>query len=591
MKYRNYLAMVLLSMSVVACSKDDDSSSVVPDEPERELSFSLTSKSVSTSKSGGIYTVSFLAPRADEVAVESTAEWVLAEVTTQSDTSGVINITVGEYEVGDALTDYDPRSASIRVSMGEEMEEISVEQAPEDLLEPDESSKINSILQEYNISYEGLTSYKVTFTTNGEFTVTSPWWISLKDTPVQTPVSGTKSQYSVEADIVVLANYADESRLDSISFDLGDAHFACKFNQEETGWSFVGMERGVLEIAQDMKLGWTMGGAYKTDEGLANNCSALTEWMVDSVAAYNINVVRFPVMVFDTVAKAPNSYWTSGLGDLAKAVAGKGKYAIVTVSDGGWLLRQLAKSDTTEYYNLFVNTWREIAAMFDENDDHVIFESYGDYSADEYGETASGNMKRLNELFVQTVRRSGKNNYKRCLVIPFDARSGETVSMPGNDVVEGRMFTSCKFYEPEEYVYGGGKKLWGAPFSSASEDWSSSYGEESVGQYFSDLQAKLNSDVHGVPALLTEFGTVMHGTEALYGSSEGYYANQVALAARDNGFVPMIYDDSTVSVGSFGIFNYANQNGFVGRREYVTAYGMAGDGAAYSTEDESAGEE
>lgn len=595
MKYFSLLAMlaVVTPCLLVACNDDDNSSVVNPDVTPDEKTLSITPSSVSTSKTGGVYTVNYETADADQVVTTVSADWVVAEVSASSDTTGVINITIAEYKVENTTTDYDPRSASITVHAGDITKEISISQSPVDLLEPDESSKINSILQEYNINYEGLTSYKVTFNTNGEFSVSSPWWIYLKDTPVKKLVEGTTSQYEVEADIVVLANYADESRIDSISFDLGEAHFACKFNQEKTGWDFTGVDRSALEIAQDMKLGWNMLDAYKTDASIAANTSALSDWMVDSVATYNVNVVRFPVLAYDTVAKTPNSYWINGVNSMAQAIAAKGKYAVISLADNGWILRSIQNSDTTEFFNLFVNTWREIATLFDENDDHILFESYDDYSLSELGESASPIMKRLNELFVQTIRRSGKNNYKRCLIIPFDAQSGETVSMPTNEVVEGRLFTSCKFFKPEEFVYAdGGKKLWGAPFSSASEDWSSSFDEDAVNQYFSDIYAKLNREAHNVPAILSAFGTVSHSSEAIYGSSEGYYANQVALAAKANGFVPFVWDDADTSIGHFGIFNYANQNSFVARREYISALAQAAQGEKYDTgSDEEEGEE
>ncbi len=582
---RTLAALALfLPLTFVACDDDDSNNSVEPDEQQNKF-FMLDENEVNAPKAGGVYTINYKAN--SEVSASSSVDWVVSEITPSSDTTGVISITIAEYEVKNEATDYDPRTSSLTVTSGDEQVTIQIYQAPENLLTPDEAVRVNSIDQEYRLDYEGLTDYKVKFTTNGEYVVDSPWWIYIKETPIRNLVEGSKTKYEVEVNVKVLPNYADESRLDSISFTLGDKHFACKFLQEKTGWEFNGVQRTASEVQQDMLMGWNLSKACTTDDDIDYYTGALTDWMIDSVAQYNINVIRIPVLPYDTSAVETNQFWINGVKSIASSVAAKGKYAIISLSDNGWILRRAAaKADTTQLYNLFINTWNEIATLFDEDDDHIIFEAYDNFDVAQFGSESISAMKRLNELFVQTVRRSGKNNYKRCLVIPFDAESGATIDMPQNDVTPDRLMVSCKFFRPTDYATeAASRKLWGTPFKTSNEEWSS-YTEDMVKQYFSDLCAKLNKEAHGIPALISEFGAISHGSDALYVSSEAYYVNAVAVAAKNNGFKSIVWDDNTTGVGHFGVFNRKNRDSFTARNAYALGLAQAALGEDLNVDDE-----
>ena len=194
-------------------------------------------------------------------------------------------------------------------------------------------------------------------------------------------------------------------------------------------------------------MGWNLTDACLSDADVTYYTDALSSWMVDSVAQYNINAIRIPVLPYDTINTEINQFWINNVESIAKSIVSKGQYAVITISDNGWLLRKAANSDTTSLYNLFVNTWHEIATLFDQNDDHVIFECY-----DNFNSSYTSIMNRLDELFVLTVRRSGKNNYKRCLILPFDANSQATIQMPKNEVTPDRLLLSCKTFKPEDYA-------------------------------------------------------------------------------------------------------------------------------------------
>lgn len=571
------LLALLAPLALIACD-DDPKKDVVPDETQNKY-FSIELNEIHAAKTGGSYSINYKAT--EQPALTSTPDWLECEIEPSTDSTGVLNVTIAEYNVKNEVTDYDSRTASLVLSACGEIQTITINQAPDNLLLPDEAVRINSVDQEYPTDYEGLTDYKVKFKTNGEFSVDAPWWIYIKDTPERQLVEGSKSQYIVEVNVAVLSNYSDEVRVDSITFSLGDKSFACKFRQEETKWEFTGVQRPAFEVAQDIKMGWNLTDACLSDADVTYYTDALSSWMVDSVAQYNINAIRIPVLPYDTINTEINQFWINNVESIAKSIVSKGQYAVITISDNGWLLRKAANSDTTSLYNLFVNTWHEIATLFDQNDDHVIFECY-----DNFNSSYTSIMNRLDELFVQTVRRSGKNNYKRCLILPFDANSQATIQMPKNEVTPDRLLLSCKTFKPEDYASEAANyKLWGAPFKTSNEEWSP-YTEDMLKTYFSNLHAKLNNEARGIPAIISEFGAITHGAEPLYASSEAFYVNTFVLAAKNEGFTTFVWDDNNTGVGHFGVFNRKDKDAFTVRHQYAQALAQAALNQSLTTDEE-----
>lgn len=545
MKYCNRLILLaaMLPLCLASCG-DDSSNSGKPDIIDDSTSLNLSQASVSTSKTGGSYTVE-ATTNASSLTATPDADWVKASVVAGE--PYVIKIEVEAYVVKNEETDYEPRKADIEVKAGSLTKVIMVEQSPEDLLMYNEATRINSVDQPYKVSdYRG-TELVVGFKTNGDYQITYPWWIVREGKE-----DGKEGKFSVIERFTILANYSDEARYDSISFDLGDKHFACKIDEVATQFDFSGVRRTAQEVAQDMTLGWNMQEAYN-DESV----NVLSSWLLDTLAANGVNMVRIPCSFIDGAANAVNEFWLGGVVAAAKEVAakeigqGRNMYAIVSVADDGWLKDNIAKDDTTELYDTYVRLWNTIATQLAECDDHVLFEAYDYLSAEGLGEVGLRRINRLNELFVQTVRRNGGNNYKRCLLIPADGKS-RVVTMPQNDVVDNRLMISFQFTRPEDYAgKSATKKLWGEPFKSKGDDWCSSLDEEGVRAYFSDFV----SIMPRVPAIMTAFGSISHtGEEDLYADSEAYYANTVAFYAHENNVVPMVWDDNEFGKGCFGVF-------------------------------------
>lgn len=581
-KYTHIVAASACAMSLLAVGCDKGGSNKKEDvTPEAQLS--VSADTLRAPNSGGTYTVEVSA----NVGIEATAADNWLTVSVGDGTPATVSVEVGQYVADrETLTGFGPRSSSITITAGDKSARIVVRQSAEDLLMYDNDTWLNSVGQAYHPNYEG-GELLVGFQTNGDYEVSYPWWI-VPGTVERTPVQGNEFVHSVKARFNVLMNYSDAQRSDSIVFTLGSERFSSKIVEDATQFDFSGVRHTAHEIAQSMKWGWNMTDAYENRDA---NVSALNEWMLDSLAGHGVNVVRLTCPFVDDDGSL-NEFRVGSVKALAESVAQTGQstdgdaVAIVSMAVDGWLADKVAKGDTTTLFDTYARTWNRIATELILQNDHVLFEAYDHLSVGELGADALPVMRRLNEIFVQTVRRNGGNNYKRCLVIPIDGESGATVEMPSNDVVTDRLMASFRFFRPTDYAdYNATKTLWGEPFKSGV-DWSS-YGEEAVRRHFSDLLSRIPN---GLPTLMAAFGTISHNeTDSLMIGSEAYYANTVAKAAHDNGgIVPIVFDDNKFERGYFGVFRRDRDN-FLGRRSYVDAIDKGSRGEQY-TVPESEGE-
>lgn len=584
-KYTYVVAASALAMSLFVAGCDDGGGKKT-EEVAPEAQLSVAADTLRASNSGGTYTIEV----SSNVSVEATAadSWLTVSVGDGSPT--VVTVAVGQYVADrETLTGFGPRGSSITITAGDKSAKVVVRQAAEDLLMYDEDTYKNSVGQAYHPNYEG-GELIVGFQTNGDYNVSYPWWI-VPGTVERTAVEGNEFVYSVKARFSVLMNFSDEQRSGSIVFTLGAEQFASQIVEDATQFDFSGVRRTASEIAQSMKWGWNMTGAYADREDYV---AALNEWMIDSVASHGANVVRL-TCPFVGDDGALNEFSVGGVKALAECIAQKSigddgrPYAIVSMAVDGWLADNVARGDTATLFDTYARTWNRVATDLIAQDDHVLFEAYDHLSVGELGAEALPVMKRLNEIFVQAVRRNGGNNYKRCLVIPIDGDSGATVEMPSNDAVSDRLFASFYFFRPTDYAYyGATNSLWGEPFKS-NVDWSSSYGEEAVRQHFSDLLSRIPN---GLPTLMAAFGSVSHsdGDSRTMGA-EAYYANTVAKAAHDNGgIVPIVFDDNRFETGAFGLFRRDRDN-FLSRRDYVDAIDKGARGEQYGVSESEGDEE
>jgi len=111
----------------------------------------------------------------------------------------------------------------------------------------------------------------------------------------------------------------------------------------------------------------------------------------------------------------------------------------------------------------FVRIWEQIALTFRDYNEKLIFEGLNEprtigSPAEWTGGTAEerNNLNILNQLFVDTIRRTGGNNAKRILMIPTYAASASEVAQRAliipNDSVADKLIVSLHIYAPWEFA-------------------------------------------------------------------------------------------------------------------------------------------
>lgn len=547
--------MLSALLSVVFFSCKDDSGNGA-DEIDSDISIVLSKDTVSFSKTGGSISVN-ITTNASPVKAESNADWLTVSSLSLGEPS-VLTLTA-------SANGYDERKTTVTISCGSAEKVLYVVQTPDDLLEPSENTKMQVVLQKWPLNWQGATLI-VDYQTNGIPTIEMPWWIR--------EVSTEKLEgYNVKGSYQILTNYGDE-RLDSITFTLGEETFACKIQQGKTEYVFTDVNKTASELSNAFRYGWTFPGVHQTDA-----IETLKSELMDTIAAAGINVVRIPFhaggdYVFEqTIANLKNTIEAV----TSRKVDNESVFAIVSLENDSWLMNNLSNADSLAY---FENVWALVADALAEYDYHIIFEAY-DHLAYNQNKADITIYNALNQAFVDAIRHSGANNFKRCLIIPGgEYESGVYAPMPEDDATnEDRLMASFNFFQPTEYTMPDAtKKFWGADYSSETEDWCS-YTEDNIAQVLSYMHSKQPR----VPVVLNSCGSISHtgSSNDLCAASEAAYIRYIAQAAKQESFTVILYDDGTCAANSFGVFSLTDKDLRTQRNLYVQGF-VEGAGYEYA---------
>ena len=546
--------MATLPFALFSCESDSDDHD---DGIDDSASIVLSSDSVIFSKSGGTAEVK-ITTNASPISAVSKDDW-LTVVSLSAGEPSVLTLKANTHE------GYSERRSMVTLTCGQTTKDIIVTQEPADLLIPDESTKINGVLQPIRPNWEGV-RINVNYQTNGDPKVTYPWWV--KEVAME-----KKDGYEVNRKFDVLGNYGKE-RKGGIKFTLGEETFTVQIEQGKTVFKFDDVNKSANDVASEFRCGWTFTGC-----GSASLVSDFEEELVDSVLAAGINVIRVPFLIDSAsldVALANLKKTVEAI--TARKVNEESAFAIVSLSNNN--LRDLTTWDSAHIFRDYDIIWSRIADALAQYDYHVLFEAY-DQIPNTGNHTDVVLYSRLNQIFVDAVRHTGANNFKRCLIIPGGSQeSGVYVQMPTDEENTDRLMTSFSFFRPADYVLPNfTKRYWGAEYEQETTDWSNTFTENDIKTAFSYVHSKL----WRVPILLNSFGTVAHGDKEdnHYSDCEARYVRFVAETAKEESFTPIIYDDGVCGNGSFGIFNSDKGKKRTERRQYIKSY-IEGCGYQYA---------
>ena len=300
------------------------------------------------------------------------------------------------------------------------------------------------------------------------------------------------------------------------------------------------------QMAPGINIGNTLENTVHWETGWGN--PPITREYVQSLARLGFKTVRLPV-AWDTYADhgrvTPQEF--ARVAEVVNWITDAGMYCVINIHwDGGWIdsgdKQRFPKTYHTfspEAEKKFRSYWDEISRFFAGKNEKLIFEDLNEestFSNADPDKKAYATLTRVNQLFLDTVRRSGGNNANRLLIVAgyttdISKTCNRDYTLP-RDTVPRRLLLSIHYYTP-----------W--PFAGMSQD--ASYGKMTLTWGTDDDVKQLNqlfdrlNDFcvrNDVPAFIGEFAVCSNKEE----SSRIRWLSAVANAAKQRKMVPVLWD-------------------------------------------------
>lgn len=339
------------------------------------------------------------------------------------------------------------------------------------------------------------------------------------------------------------------------------------------------------QIVEAMGPGWNLGNQL---ESVTDNVPEETNWgnpvitekLIQSVKAAGFKSIRIPVSYFakidDDKDYTIDSKWLDRVQEVVDYCIKNDLYAVINIHgdgyntiDGSWLLCN--GKNQTEIKKKYKKVWKQIAERFKNYDEHLLFESMNEEFDGSYSEPNKEyyqNINDYNQIFVDTVRKTGDNNTKRWLIIPgwntnIDYTTGDYgFKLPTDqyrdksiDKEEQRIMISVHYYSPWDFCGGenGVITQWGNEADDPSK--TSTTCDETYMKNQLNLMKTTFAD-KGYPVFIGEYGSI---DKTSYDSENEYYrayfARKLCQLSRKNGCIPMYWDNGYNGVHGFGLFD------------------------------------
>jgi endoglucanase len=300
------------------------------------------------------------------------------------------------------------------------------------------------------------------------------------------------------------------------------------------------------QMGPGINIGNTLENTTTWETGWGN--PRITQEFVEKLAKLGFRSVRLPV-AWDTYARDGRitDDKLKRVGEVVDWITGAGMYCVINIHwDGGWIDSSNKEKFASTYATFspaaerkFVAYWTQIAHYFADRDEHVLFEALNEETKfDNAGspQAAYATLTRVNQIFIDTVRKTGGNNGKRLLVVTgyatdIDKTTNKLYELP-KDSVPHKLLLSVHYYTPWQFVgltedasWGKMMLTWGTPADVAD-----------LNRLFDQLQEYCTR--HDIPAYIGEFGA----TDKREKASRVRWMSAVAQAANSRKMVPVLWD-------------------------------------------------
>jgi len=301
------------------------------------------------------------------------------------------------------------------------------------------------------------------------------------------------------------------------------------------------------QMSPGVNIGNTLENTTTWETGWGN--PPITKEYVQSLADLGFKTVRLPV-AWDTYADdgriQPDKF--ARVAEVIDWITAAGMYCVLNIHwDGGWIdSDRKDKFPTThatfspEAEKKYRSYWTQISTYFAGKNQNLIFESLNEetnFTNEGSVQKAYDTLTKVNQLFIDVVRKTGGNNAKRLLIVAGYSTDIEKTCASGyklpKDTVPNRLFISVHYYTPytfcgltEDADWGKMRTAWGSP-----EDL------QELNRLFDQMQAFCTRN--DIPAFIGEFGVTTKHKEP---ASRVRWMSSVMSASVSRKMVPVLWD-------------------------------------------------
>lgn len=316
-----------------------------------------------------------------------------------------------------------------------------------------------------------------------------------------------------------------------------------------------------MQIVKEMGSGINLGNTFEACGDWINGSSpsdfekawgspVVTKKMIQAYADGGFGVLRIPVAWSNMMSKdgkyTISPAYISRVKEVVDWTLDSEMYAIINIHwDNGWV-NEFPKHPE-ESMKRYKTMWTQIAAAFEDYPDTLMFESQNeelgwDSIWNPWGGTAEQKkesyelVNKVNQAFVDTIRKGGGNNPERHLLISgyntgIDRSCDSLFKMPNDPM--GRMALSVHYYTPSTLCILDKDASWG----KAITKWGS---EKDLNELNNNMQLlKKNFIDKGIPVIVGEYGCF--GDNKTRAVKENWMLT-VSKAICDIGACPVLWD-------------------------------------------------
>jgi endoglucanase len=214
--------------------------------------------------------------------------------------------------------------------------------------------------------------------------------------------------------------------------------------------------------------------------------------------------------------------------------------------DGGWIdssnkdkFKKTFATFSAEAQNKFPAYWTQIANYFAARNERLLFEALNEetrFEGEGSTQKAYATLTRVNQLFIDTVRKTGGNNAQRLLIVTgystdFTKTASDDYVLPV-DPAPHKLMISVHYYTPWQFVGMTQDESWG----KMAPSWGGANDVQELNRLF-DMMAGFSSH-NDIPAFIGEF----NATEKKESASRVRWVSAVWEAAQSRKMVPVLWE-------------------------------------------------